>query len=57
MGTLTVTNPGKACKQYPACRSRACMAKSAPATVLSITLCVLGMHLLRKHAGEMVDEL
>ncbi len=28
-----------------------------PATVLAIALCILGMHLFRKHAGEMVDEL
>jgi len=28
-----------------------------PVTVLSILLCLLGMRLFRKHAGEMVDEL
>ena len=28
-----------------------------PVTIVSIIMCVLGMHLFRKHAGEMVDEL
>ncbi len=28
-----------------------------PATVLAVVFCVLGMHLFRKRAGEMVDEL
>lgn len=28
-----------------------------PITILAVALCVLGMHLFRKHAGEMVDEL
>ncbi len=28
-----------------------------PATILAVALCVLGMRLFRKHAGEMVDEL
>lgn len=28
-----------------------------PVTVLALVLCVCGMHLFRKHAGEMVDEL
>lgn len=28
-----------------------------PVTILAITMCALGMHLFRKHAGEMVDEL
>lgn len=28
-----------------------------PVTLLSVVLCWLGMHLLRRHAGEMVDEL
>lgn len=28
-----------------------------PVTILAIAMCALGMHLFRKHAGEMVDEL
>lgn len=28
-----------------------------PITILAIAMCALGMHLFRKHAGEMVDEL
>lgn len=28
-----------------------------PVMVLAVAMCVLGMHLFRKHAGEMVDEL
>lgn len=28
-----------------------------PITILAVAMCVLGMHLFRKHAGEMVDEL
>jgi lipopolysaccharide transport system permease protein len=28
-----------------------------PVTVLAILFCALGMHLFRKRAGEMVDEL
>ncbi|MEW6021516.1 MAG: ABC transporter permease [Pseudomonadota bacterium] len=32
-------------------------ASLAPVTVLALLCCVLGLHLFRKHAGEMVDEL
>lgn len=28
-----------------------------PVTILAVLLCMLGLHLFRKHAGEMVDEL
>ena len=28
-----------------------------PVTVIGVTLCILAMHLFRKRAGEMVDEL
>jgi len=31
--------------------------KLLPAAVLAVLLCALGMHLFRRRAGEMVDEL